>query len=93
MTYNKGIVTKGTVSGIEKYGIFVNLDDNYTGLIHISEISTNFVRDPNKFAKIGENIYVEILGVDEQNKRLNLSIKNISHKGGKIIRKEMELNS
>lgn len=42
--FKKGEIIKGTVTGIEKYGIFVNLDNYYTGLIHISEISNFFVK-------------------------------------------------
>ena len=44
MQYNIGDVVKGKVVGISSYGIFVLIDDKYNGLIHISEISENFVR-------------------------------------------------
>ena len=80
MTYNKGKIVKGVVSGIEPYGIFVNFDEYYSGLIHISEISNGFVRNPNKFVELGETIYVEILDVDEDECHLKLSIKNIQYK-------------
>ena len=82
MTYNKGKIVKGVVSGIEPYGIFVNFDEYYSGLIHISEISNGFVRNPNKFVELGETIYVEILDVDEDECHLKLSIKNIQYKVG-----------
>lgn len=78
--YTKGKIIKGTVSGIETYGAFVNLDEYYSGLIHISEISHDFVRDIHDFVKIGDTIYVEVIGVDENSCHLNLSIKNINHK-------------
>ena len=55
--YFKNEVVEGCVTGIEKYGIFVTLDEYYSGLIHISEISDNFVRDINKFVNIGEVDY------------------------------------
>ncbi|MEG1150124.1 MAG: S1 RNA-binding domain-containing protein, partial [Bacilli bacterium] len=42
-TYNIGDIIKVKVSGIEKYGIFVHVDDLYNGLIHISEISSGFI--------------------------------------------------
>lgn len=87
MTYSKGKIVKGVVSGIEPYGIFVNFDEYYSGLIHISEISSGFVRNPNKFVQIGETIYVEILDVNEQDCQLKLSIKNIQYKVGKNCRK------
>lgn len=78
--YKKGKVVRGTVTGIENYGIFVSFDEFYSGLIHISEISHGFVKDVNNFVKIGETIYVEILDVDEESCHLKLSIKNINYK-------------
>ena len=87
MTYNKGKIVKGVVSGIEPYGIFVNFDEYYSGLIHISEISNGFVRNPNKFVELGETIYVEILDVDEDECHLKLSIKNIQYKVGQNHRR------
>ena len=43
--YKKGDMVKGKVTGIEKYGIFVSINDGVTGLIHISEISDAFVKN------------------------------------------------
>ena len=78
--YQKGKIIEGIVSGIESYGIFVSFDEFYSGLIHISEISHNYVKNINDFVNIGENIYVEILDIDEQQRKLKLSIKNIRYK-------------
>lgn len=77
--YKKGKIVKGTVTGIEKYGAFVSLDEYYSGLIHISEISHGFVKDINDLLKIGETIYVEVLEVDEVSAQLKLSIKDIQY--------------
>lgn len=78
--YKEGKIIKGTVTGIEPYGIFVSFDDYYSGLIHISEISYNFVKDINSFVKIGDVINTEIIGIDEDSNHLKLSIKNINYK-------------
>lgn len=78
--YEKGKIVEGTVTGIESYGIFVSLDECYTGLIHISEISNNYVRDIHDYVKIGDNIFVEIIEVNTDNNHLGLSIKNIKYK-------------
>ena len=78
--YTEGKLVKGTVTGIEPYGIFISLDDYYSGLIHISEISHNFVKDINSFVKIGDVINSEIIGIDEENNHVKLSIKNINYK-------------
>src|SRR5574344_938740 len=78
--YRKGNIVTGCVTGIEKYGIFVSLDEYYSGLIHISEISSAFVRNVNDFVKIGETINVKIVGMDEKTSHLKLSIKDIDYK-------------
>ena len=78
--YKKGKIVKAVVSGIETYGAFVTLDDYYTGLIHISEISSGFVKKITDFVNIGDIIYTEILDVDENLCHVKLSIKNINYK-------------
>ncbi len=78
--YKKGKIVKGVVSGIETYGAFVTLDEFYTGLIHISEISHEFVKNITDYVNIGETIFTEILEVDEESCHLKLSIKNIEYK-------------
>ena len=78
--YRKGNIVKATVIGIESYGVFVSFDEYYKGLIHISEISNNFVKDINDFVKIGDIIYVKILDIDDELGHLKLSIKNINYK-------------
>ena len=85
----KGRIIRGTVSGIESYGVFVSCDDYYTGLIHISEISHGFVKNITDFVKIGDLIFVEILDVDEESGHLKLSIKNIEYKKNGIKLKRM----
>lgn len=69
-------IVTGIVTGIETYGIFINVDD-YSGLIHISEISENFVRNVNDFAIIGDKIKAKVLEVDDENHQLKLSIKSL----------------
>ncbi len=78
--YIKGKIVEGVVTGIESYGIFVSLDEYYSGLIHISEISNGFVKNIHDYVNIGDTIYVEIIGVNEEECHLNLSIKNINYK-------------
>ena len=78
--YKVGSIIKCQVTGIESYGIFVNVDSWVSGLIHISEVSNGFVKDINDFVKIGETIYCQVLEVDKENSQLKLSIKNINYK-------------
>lgn len=80
MKYKEGKIAKGCVTGIESYGIFVGFDEYYSGLIHISEISNNYVRDINDFVNIGETINVKILDVNDENYQMKLSIKDINYR-------------
>ncbi len=78
--YEKGKVVIGCVTGIENYGIFVNLDEYYSGLIHISEISSKYVKNINDYVNIGETIRVKIVDKDEETCHLKLSIKDIDYR-------------
>ena len=86
-------VVKVTVTGIQKYGDFVNTED-YEGLIHITEISYGYVKNVNDYVKIGDEIYAEVVDIDEKDNHLKLSIKNIDYKndGSKIERMEETKN-
>ena len=76
--YNIGDVIKCTVTGFKDYGIFVKVDHDYIGLIHISEISESFVRNVSDYSEVGETIYAKIIEIDEESKQLKLSIKRKS---------------
>lgn len=78
--YQKNKIVKGTVTGIESYGAFVLLDEYYSGLIHISEISNGFVKNITDFVKIGDIIYAKIIDVDEDLCHVKLSIKNVNYR-------------
>jgi general stress protein 13 len=78
--YKKDKVVKGSITGIEKYGIFVNLDNYYSGLIHISEISNGFVKDIKDYVEVGETIYAKVIDVDEDENHVKLSIKDIDYR-------------
>ena len=69
----------GIVTGVENYGIFLALEGDYTGLIHISELSEHFVKDVKDYAKIGEEITCRVLECDTENKKLKCSIRNTEY--------------
>lgn len=75
----KNDIIKATVTGVQKYGAFVNTDD-YEGLIHISEISYGYVKNVNDYLKVGDNIFVEVVEIDSEDNHLKLSIKDIDYK-------------
>lgn len=78
--YKSGDILMVKVTGIEEYGIFVLVDKEYSGLIHISEISDKFVRNITDYVTIDEEILALVIDCDEQEKRLKLSIKNLDYK-------------
>ena len=75
-----GKIVTGCVTGIEKYGIFVSLDEYYSGLIHISEISDSFVRNIGDYVSIGETIKVKIIEANDNDFHVKLSIKDIDYR-------------
>jgi len=78
--YEKGKIVTGCVTGIEKYGVFVGLDEFYSGLIHISEISPNFVRNIHDYVNVGETIKVRVVETDEENYHVKLSIRDLDYR-------------
>lgn len=89
MKYAKGKIVTGCVTGIESYGIFVGLDEYYSGLIHISEVSNNFVRNLNDYVNVGETIKVKVLDCDEETCQVKLSIKDIEYRKGEKRRSKI----
>ncbi|MEK3887703.1 S1 domain-containing post-transcriptional regulator GSP13 [Bacillus sp. FSL K6-3431] len=73
--YESGDVLKGKVTGIQPYGAFVALDEETQGLVHISEIKHGFVKDINEFLKLGDEVNVKVLSVDEAKGKISLSIR------------------
>ena len=91
MDYKIGDIVKGQVSGIEKYGIFINLEKSFSGLIHISEISSGYVKEIQDYVVVGEEIYCKVLDIDLDNKHLKLSIKDINYRTDGSKQKTSEL--
>ena len=80
LKYEKGKIVTGCVTGIENYGVFVGLDEFYSGLIHISEISNGYVKNISDYVNIGETIKVRILETDYDNYHVKLSIKDMDYR-------------
>jgi polyribonucleotide nucleotidyltransferase len=71
-----GKVYKGKVASIMKYGAFVDLAPGVAGLLHVSELADEFVKDVTKYVNEGDIIKVKVIGVDSQGK-IKLSIKGL----------------
>lgn len=77
---NVGNIVKGQITGVTPYGVFVSLEDDYSGLVHISEVSDKFVKDLPMLFNIGDIINAKILEIDEDKREVKLSIKKIDYK-------------
>lgn len=82
--YKINDIVEGKITGIENYGIFLAVDHSYTGLIHISEISDSYVKNISDYVSLNEKIKAKIIEVDEKNKKLKLSIKNLNYNDEEI---------
>ena len=77
MSMDVGSVVEGKITSITKFGAFVALEDGKSGMVHVSEISDEFVSDISRYVSVGQTVRVGILNVDEKG-RINLSIKKAS---------------
>ena len=75
MQVEEGKILSGKVTGITKFGAFVELEGGETGLVHISEIANKFIRHPSEIVKVGDVVDVAVLDVDPAKKRISLSMK------------------
>jgi len=73
-----GDIIEVSINNIVSFGVFCKCPKNYTGLIHISNISNSFVNNVGDYFSIGEVIKVEIISIDNDNKKLSLSTKNLN---------------
>ena len=71
-----GDIVYAKVTNILGYGAFVKVDE-YDGLVHISEFSDGFVRKISDFVAIGDEIRLRVIEIDEENKQLKLSYKQL----------------
>ena len=74
MSIEVGAKLDGKVTGITHFGAFVDLSGGITGLVHISEIADNYVKDVNDHLKIGDAVTVKVINVDKDGK-IGLSIR------------------
>lgn len=73
----EGMILPGIVGNITSFGAFVDLGIKENGLIHLSEMANEFVSDPTQYVSIHQQLYVKVLSVDLNRKRIQLSLKNI----------------
>lgn len=74
MVLEPGKIIEGKVTGITQFGAFVTMENGKTGLIHISEVATEYVKDIKDHLKEGDTVKAKVLSVDK-NGKVSLSVK------------------
>ncbi|TDO95958.1 helix-hairpin-helix domain-containing protein [Marinomonas balearica] len=69
---NLNMVLEGVITNVTAFGAFVDIGVHQDGLIHISELSNQFVKDPRKIVRIGETLKVEVIHIDKERRRISL---------------------
>lgn len=82
----KDMVVTGRVVRLEKFGAFVDIGAERPGLVHISEITHDYIRNPGEVLKEGEEVEVKILAVDRRRKKIKLSMKALEEQPVKVAR-------
>lgn len=71
-----GMTLEGVVSNVAAFGAFIDIGVHQDGLVHVSELSDRFVRDPREVVKVGDIVRVRVLDVDVARKRISLSMRS-----------------
>ncbi len=74
MQLTVGEIVEGKVTGITNFGVFVDLGENQTGMVHISEVAQTYVNDIREFVKEGDTVKMKVLNIGDEGK-VSLSIK------------------
>ena len=74
MQLEVGKIVEGKITGITNFGAFVDIDKETTGLVHISEVALEYVKDIKEHLKVGQDVKVKVVSIDEKGK-IGLSIK------------------
>ena len=71
----EGMELTGTVRNVIDFGVFVDIGVHQDGLVHISQISDNFIKHPSDVLKVGDVVKVKVIGVDLNKKKISLTMK------------------
>jgi uncharacterized protein len=74
----EGMVLQGVVTNVTAFGAFVDVGVHQDGLVHVSQLSTRFIKDPSEAVKVGDRLTVKVLTVDLVRKRLALSVRAVT---------------
>lgn len=71
----EGMVLNGTVRNVIDFGAFVDIGVKHDGLVHISEMSNNYVKNPSEIVSVGDIVKVKVIGIDTEKQKVKLSMK------------------
>lgn len=86
----KGAELEGVVTNVTDFGAFVDIGVVQDGLVHLSELANQFVRDPRQFVRVGEVVRVKVVEVDKEVSRISLSMKALRPKSKRAPRDGQE---
>lgn len=72
-----GMILEGIITNVANFGAFVDIGVHQDGLVHISELADQFIRDPHEVAKTGQVVKVKVLEIDKTRKRIALSMRGL----------------
>jgi len=87
-----GMTLEGVITNVTRFGAFVDVGVHQDGLVHISELSNRFIKDPSEAVKTGEMVKVKVLTVDLKSKRIALSIKALMAPPSRVPRPAPQKN-
>lgn len=73
----ENMVLKGTVRNVTDFGAFVDIGVKHDGLVHISQLSNNFVKNPSDVVAVGDIVDVKVIGIDSEKQKVSLSMKEV----------------
>jgi small subunit ribosomal protein S1 len=88
--FKLGDVVDGEINRLTPFGAFIKLGDEINGLIHLTEISAEPIKDPSEVLKLGDKVKAKIIAIEPTEHRIGLSIKALSEEPKKKIKKEAE---
>ena len=92
--YPVGAIVRGKVVSIPDYGAFVELEDGIEGLVHISEMTWNKrIKHPSKLVNVGDVIEAKVLGMDVENKRISLGMKQLEANPWDVVEQQYPVGS
>jgi ribosomal protein S1 len=82
----KGMIVKGKVVRLEKFGVFVDIGAERPGLVHISEMTHGYIKSPDELVKEGDEVEAQVLEVNRRKKQIKLSMKALEEKPEAVVK-------